>query len=221
MTTYDVFLSHASADKPAVEALARRLRKDGFEPVLDKWHLVPGEPWQEALEETLASSRMCAVFVGREFGPWEMGAALAQRVRKVECRVIPVLLAGALEPADRDPPRFLSRLTWVDLRGGWDDKSYQRFVSGIRGSTAPLQPAVPSASPLMDEPPWWRKPAIVVPAVVTGRGARPQATASAPQTTGCTALCGAGYHRSNTMWSRFALLPWTDIPVPGVLVWRN
>ncbi len=41
MITYDVFLSHASDDKPEVEALARCLREDGLEPFLDKWHLIP------------------------------------------------------------------------------------------------------------------------------------------------------------------------------------
>jgi hypothetical protein len=37
---YDVFLSHNSADKPAVEYLAQRLRQEGLEPFLDKRHLV-------------------------------------------------------------------------------------------------------------------------------------------------------------------------------------
>jgi len=45
-TRYDVFLSHNSADKPAVEELARRLVKEGIQPWLDKWNLIPGEPWQ-------------------------------------------------------------------------------------------------------------------------------------------------------------------------------
>jgi hypothetical protein len=56
MPRYDVFLSHASADKPAVEHLARKLREMSLEPFLDKWHLIPGEPWQEALEEALDQS---------------------------------------------------------------------------------------------------------------------------------------------------------------------
>ena len=50
---YDVFLSHSSVDKPGVEELARRLKKEGIEPFLDKWNLIPGQPWQEALEEAL------------------------------------------------------------------------------------------------------------------------------------------------------------------------
>jgi TIR domain len=38
-----VFLSHSTADKPAVEELARRLRhKEGIQVWLDKWNLIPG-----------------------------------------------------------------------------------------------------------------------------------------------------------------------------------
>ena len=47
---YDVFLSHATPDKPVVEDLARILKRQGIEPWLDSWNLVPGEPWQEAIE---------------------------------------------------------------------------------------------------------------------------------------------------------------------------
>ena len=51
MTKYDVFLSHNTADQAPIETIARRLREEAqLEPFLDRWHLVPGEPWQEALE---------------------------------------------------------------------------------------------------------------------------------------------------------------------------
>ena len=133
MTIYDLFLSHASDDKPEVEALARRLREDGLEPFLDKWHLVPGEPWQEALEDALESSRTCAVFVGGKLGPWqnvEMRDALDERVRNEDFRVIPVLLPGAFKPGRKGLPRFLRRLTWVEFRSGLDDEdAYHRLLS--------------------------------------------------------------------------------------------
>ena len=52
---YDVFLSYCSSDKQHVETLAARLKDEaGLNPFLDKWHLVPGEPWQERLEAALA-----------------------------------------------------------------------------------------------------------------------------------------------------------------------
>lgn len=135
---YDVFLSHATADKPAVEFLARKLREQGIEPFLDKWHLIPGEPWEEALEEALDESQTCAVFLGPTgIGGWqneEMRSELAARVRDKTHRVIPVLLPGSFEPRKEELPRFLARLNWVDFRAGLDDEeAFRRLVSGIRG----------------------------------------------------------------------------------------
>src|SRR5262245_20363000 len=145
---YDVFLSHHSGDKPLVESIAARLiDEQGLRPFLDKWHLIPGEPWQEALEEALDQSGTCAVFLGPSgLGPWEneeMRVALDERVRNKSFRVIPVLLPGA-EPKDKKTlPRFLSRLTWVDFRGGLDDlDAFQRLAAGIRGLPPGRQPAL-------------------------------------------------------------------------------
>jgi hypothetical protein len=138
-TRYDVFLSHNSVDKEAVEVIARRLREEAhLEPFLDKWHLVPGEPWQEAIEEALDACQTVAVFLGPSgIGSWEneeMRSALEERVRDRSRRVIPVLLPGAPDPREKPLPRFLRRMTWVDFRGGLDDEdAFQRLVAGIRG----------------------------------------------------------------------------------------
>lgn len=133
--TYDVFLSHSTHDKPQVEELARRLKAEGLKPFLDKWHLVPGEPWQEAIEISMARSRTCVVFVGPgPLGPWqneEMRNALDMRVRDDSRRVIPVLLPGASKSG---LPPFLTRLTWVDFGSGLNDPhALHRLVCGIRG----------------------------------------------------------------------------------------
>src|SRR5690348_16886828 len=62
---YQVFLSHNWDDKAAVEELAHRLRqREGIEPWLDKWHLIPGAAWQPAIEQALAECGSCAVFIG-------------------------------------------------------------------------------------------------------------------------------------------------------------
>lgn len=121
MTTkkYDIFLSHNSACKPAVESIAGILEDEGIQVFLDIWHLVPGEPWQEALEQALENSTCCAVFLGPDgFGTWEneeMRVALEIRVRHSHYRVIPILLPGG-NPDKANVPPFLSRMTWVDLR---------------------------------------------------------------------------------------------------------
>src|SRR5262249_53912846 len=136
---YDVFLSHNGNDKPSVERLALRLETEaGVRPFLDKWHLVPGEPWQEALEKALDDSATCAVFLGSHgLGPWEneeMRSALDERVREQSLRVIPVLLPGANPKDEKTLPRFLRRLTWVDFRAGINDhEAFRRLVAGIRG----------------------------------------------------------------------------------------
>jgi WD40 repeat protein len=138
--TFDVFLSHNSQDKAAVEAIAQRLEDDeGLRAWLDKWNLVPGEPFQEAIEQAVDASCTCAVFLGPGgLGPWEneeMRAALSIRVRRKGFRVIPVLLPGGNLPELGKLPPFLSRLIWVDFRSGLNDRSaFRRLVAGIRGT---------------------------------------------------------------------------------------
>jgi WD40 repeat protein len=137
---FHVFLSHSSTDKPAVEELARRLEKEGIQTWLDKWHLIPGDAWQPAIEKALAESETCAVFVGPGgFGPWqneEMRAAIDQRVRDSgkRFRVIPVLLPGAKRDERSSLPTFLAATTWVEFHATLGDPdAFHRLVCGIRG----------------------------------------------------------------------------------------
>jgi WD40 repeat protein len=135
---YDVFLSHHSSDKPAVEELAQRLTRQGLSPWLDRWNLIPGSPWQPAIEQALEDCATCAVFIGPSgIGPWqneEMHAAIDRRVSRGGFRVIPVLLPGA-ERGDRSRlPAFLTATTWVEFRRTLDDEdAVYRLVCGIRG----------------------------------------------------------------------------------------
>ena len=137
--SFDVFLSHNSQDKREVEAIARRLvDEEKLKPWLDKWNLIPGEPWQESIERALDESRTCIVFLGvGGIGPWEneeMRAALNIRVRRKGFRVIPVLLTDAKLPEAGMLPLFLSGLTWVDFRSGLDNSTeFRRLVAGIHG----------------------------------------------------------------------------------------
>jgi len=144
---YDVFLSHHSSDKQQVEKLAVRLEDEArLKPFLDKWHLTPGAPWQEELEDALDRSATCAVFLGANgLGAWEneeMRSALDDRVRNKGFRIIPVLLPQADTKDPKTLPRFLRRLTWVDFRAGLDDnEAFQRLVAGIRGVAPGRRPA--------------------------------------------------------------------------------
>lgn len=137
---HDVFLSHRSSDKPAIEALAARLMAEGIIPWIDSWNLIPGEAWQPEIEAALEGCDACAVFVGQDpLGPWqhaEMRAAIARQISQPRrrLRVIPVLLPGAGDPKDDRLPPFLAGNTWVDFRNSLDDAAaFHRLVCGIRG----------------------------------------------------------------------------------------
>lgn len=137
---FDVFLSHNSSDKPAMEEIARKLVQAGLSPWLDKWNLIPGDPWQVAIEDALSNCTTCAVFIGPSgIGPWhneEMRAAINRRVSESQgrFRVIPVLLPGATREERSRLPTFLTAATWVEFRQSLDEEEpFRRLLCGIRG----------------------------------------------------------------------------------------
>jgi hypothetical protein len=137
---FQVFLSHNTADKPAVEHLAQMLVDKGVLPWFDKWNLIPGAPWQQALEDALAICPVCAVFIGPSgFGLWqteEMNAAIDRRVSQSNgsFRVIPVLLPGARREERSKLPSFLRATTWVEFSDSLDDENaFHLLLCGIRG----------------------------------------------------------------------------------------
>jgi hypothetical protein len=117
-STYDVFLSYNSADHRAVEKVARALTEQGLTVFLDRWYLVPGRPWPQALEGILEACGAVAVFLGPQgLGNWqqrEKELALDRQAPDSTFPVIPVLLPGAADPS----PGFLCLNTWVDFREG-------------------------------------------------------------------------------------------------------
>jgi len=132
---YDVFISYSRADTENVEHIAHRLRdEEGMQVFFDKWELIPGEPWQEALEDALENSNTITIYVGSGgTTPWhneELQVAINLSVNEGK-RAIAVLLPGSSEEF---VPRFLKRRTWVDFRSGIKDKeTFRRLVAGIKG----------------------------------------------------------------------------------------
>jgi hypothetical protein len=62
---YDVFLSHASADKPAVRELAERLAGDGLRVWFDEWVIQPGDSIPLAIEQGLENSRTLVLVMSK------------------------------------------------------------------------------------------------------------------------------------------------------------
>jgi hypothetical protein len=139
-TPYHAFLSHNGADKPLVEQVAEQLEKQGIACWLDKWNLVPGDPWQPALEQALGQCATCVVFFGPHgLGPWhneEMRLALQRRVNSPDqkLRVLPVILPGGERAKESELPGFLQGTTWVEFRRSLDDEeAFHRLACGIKG----------------------------------------------------------------------------------------
>ena len=131
---FDVFISHNSKNKPAVREITQKLIDRGVKAWLDELELVPGRPWQDALEEIIETTKSAAILVGEDgLGPWEipeMRACLTEFVKR-QMPVIPVLLPGA--PDRPELPLFLRQFTWVDLRSGLSDDGLDRLQWGITG----------------------------------------------------------------------------------------
>jgi hypothetical protein len=135
---FDVFLCHNSADKPAVERLARGLIQRGLRPWLDEGNLVPGAAWQETIEKALDRCNTCAVFLGPSgTGPWqneEMRVALDRRFHQHEKKlsVIPVLLPGAKTAGRLNLPSFLLQSPLLEFRSTDDKESLDQLVKDIK-----------------------------------------------------------------------------------------
>ena len=114
---FTAFLCHNSADKPAVAAIARALEDRGVRVWLDRWNLIPGEPFVPKIEEALNSCSAVAVFIGPSGrSPWqnkEMELAINRAAKAVPpLRVIPVLLPLGLRETESS---FLNAATWVEF----------------------------------------------------------------------------------------------------------
>lgn len=153
---YDVFLSHNSADKPAVRHIKELLNKRRIRCWFDESDLRGGADWTTRLEDGLRRSRCCAIFYGPSgIGPWhEMERQLAQLMAVEAWRegqhfgIIPVRLPDAPEWRKLALPPFLRLYTSVEFPSLSDDAALNRLTAGI------LQEAPPPEMPGSDRAPY-------------------------------------------------------------------
>src|SRR5208283_3547985 len=135
-SSYDLFLSHNSADHRIVEEVAHKLADAGLKDLfLDRWNLLIGTRWRPMPEKALGSSKAVAIFVGPgEMGSWqqrEVDVALDLQSRNPNLPVMPVLL-----PCCEPPLGFLRKLTWVDLRSQVLDRGIEILIKAAHGEAA-------------------------------------------------------------------------------------
>lgn len=132
---FDVFLSHSHLDAVWVEKnLARRLDNHGFRVWLDKWKLVPGEPWQPALARGIDEAHCCVVCIGEQVSSgWFQQVIQRAKNRQANdpaFRVIPVLLPNA---RDINVDDFLELNVLVDFRDPDFARAFHVLVCGVKG----------------------------------------------------------------------------------------
>lgn len=61
-----IFLAHASEDKPEVFKLYDRLKEAGYKPWLDKKDLIPGMNWREEIPKAIKNSNIVIVCLSQQ-----------------------------------------------------------------------------------------------------------------------------------------------------------
>jgi formylglycine-generating enzyme required for sulfatase activity len=118
-----IFISYAREDEVRVKQLYRRLADAGFQPWLDREHIIPGMKWEPAIKKALKQSDFVLVCLSatsinkRGFLQREIKQALEQAEEKLEHDVY--LIPARLD--DCEVPDALSEIQWVDLfeHDGW------------------------------------------------------------------------------------------------------
>ena len=148
--TPQVFLSHNSHDKPAVIGIANYLTQQGIGVFLDKWNLVPGQPWEPDIEEALETCEAALLCLGPHGeGPVhhkEMEIAVRRMATDPHFRVVGVLLPGI--GRDRGAvPDYVSAYTWVEFEATVEEpQGLDKLVAGVRaqmpGASRPPLPQI-------------------------------------------------------------------------------
>lgn len=135
---WDVFLAHASPDKPRARLLHQALTVLGLRIFLDEESLEPGDDWTVEIPRALRSSDVVAVLLSQERGFYdgeELVISIAGQ-RTGDQRVVPIHLAPGVED-----PYGTARLNRID----WHDEADVDAIVGrlrrvipraVRGETA-------------------------------------------------------------------------------------
>lgn len=126
-----VFLCHSSADKPKVIELYHRLRKEGFDPWLDKENLLPGQDWQEEIPKAVHTSDVVLVCLSRDsvnkagYIQKEIKYALDTADEQPEGKIYII----PLKLEECDVPNRLSKWQWVNF---FEDRGYEKLIGSLK-----------------------------------------------------------------------------------------
>jgi formylglycine-generating enzyme required for sulfatase activity len=88
-----IFLAHASEDKPAVLALYNRLKQAGYKPWLDKKDLIPGQIWRDEIPKAIKASQ---IFLACLSGKSANKQGYIQRELRIALNTLGEMLPGTI-----------------------------------------------------------------------------------------------------------------------------
>ncbi len=135
-----VFLCHASDDKPAVRNLYRQLKGDGIRPWLDELDILPGKKWDLEIRKAVRASQAILICLSNRsvsksgYVQKEIKIALDIADEKPDDVIflIPVRLEECAVP-DR-----LGAFQWVNL---YSDDGYERLLESLRLVSKTMSPS--------------------------------------------------------------------------------
>jgi len=138
-----VFISYQHVDTLFVaHSLGYALRLGGFEPFVDTGSIEGGELYPEAIATAISESNVALALIGPQFDsgrlhePTSVVAFEWRRCRFHGCAVVPVLIDGAVMPADVVLP---DELRWITKRN-----AYSIRRSTFSGDVAAIVQAIPT-----------------------------------------------------------------------------
>jgi len=130
MDQVQIFISYAREDQQRIEELYRKLLAAGYQPWLDREHILPGQKWEPVIKQALERSDFALICLSatsinkRGFLRKEIKKALEHAEEKLEDDVW--LIPARLD--DCDVPDGLSNIQWVDL---FEDDGFDQLLRAL------------------------------------------------------------------------------------------
>jgi formylglycine-generating enzyme required for sulfatase activity len=164
MDQVQIFISYAREDQRRVEELYQKLLAAGYQPWLDREHILPGQKWEPVINQALKRSDFALVCLSatsinnRGFLQKEIKKALEHADEKLEDDVW--LIPARLD--DCDVPEALSRIQWVDL---FEDEGFDQLLRALEFQLKKVGRGLPSVQPARTKSQQQTRPASKTPQI--------------------------------------------------------
>ncbi|MDB9543535.1 SUMF1/EgtB/PvdO family nonheme iron enzyme [Microcystis aeruginosa CS-1036] len=162
-----IFLAHASEDKPAVLALYNRLKQAGYKPWLDKKDLIPGQIWRDEIPKAIKASQ---IFLACLSGKSANKQGYIQRELRIALDTLGEMLPGTIffipmRLEECEIPDLRMSEVGLNLRDihrldYWEEDGFEQLERAITHQFK-LEPEEPKQPVIVPEEP--KQPVIVTP----------------------------------------------------------